>query len=57
MKDFKLICTEPDVFQNHEKLMELTEETNKLKETINKLLETWETVQIEYEVYTNKTID
>ncbi len=57
LETVELNMTEPDVFQDHEKLMTLTNEANQLKETINNFLEKWETAQIKYETYKKETID
>lgn len=57
LADLELEMTKPEVFQDHEKLMELTEATNALKEKINDLLENWESSQIKYETYQKETSD
>ncbi len=57
LETVELNMTEPDVFQDHEKLMTLTNEANQLKETINNFLEKWETAQVKYETYKKETID
>lgn len=57
LETVELKMTEPDVFQDHEKLMTLTNEANQLKETINNFLEKWEKAQIKYESYKKETID
>ncbi len=53
----ELEMTDPDVYQDHERLMELTEKTNQLKDTINQLLEDWETAQTKYEAYKKETAE
>lgn len=41
IKALEIKMTEPDVFQDHEQLLELTNETNELKEQLEQLMETW----------------
>src|SRR5699024_6810490 len=57
LEKVELNMTEPDVFQDHEKLMTLTNEANEIKETINTFLEKWEMAQIKYESYKKETVD
>lgn len=45
----ELKMTEPDIFKNHEKLLELTNETNKIKEEISDLMNNWEDAQVKLE--------
>lgn len=53
----ELEMTNPDVYQDHERLMELTDKTNQLKDTINQLLEDWEIAQTKYEAYKKETAE
>src|SRR5699024_6461035 len=39
--NLELKMTQPDIFQDHEKLLELTNETNELKAILDKLMDEW----------------
>lgn len=41
----ELAMTNPDIFNDHEKLLDLTNEANEVKVKINQLMEEWETLQ------------
>ncbi len=49
LTDIEVKMTDPKVFEDHEALLELTEEQNQKQAEIDKLYEAWESLQVELE--------